>query len=42
MIMIRVGWALKNTHENMYLSWLKMSTQSEDFDWESNNLYDEW
>ena len=25
---IRVGWALKNTHEDLYLTWMKMSCQA--------------
>lgn len=43
---IRVGWALANTHHNLFLTWLKMSTKgSEDgsFDWESvPKMYDMW
>ena len=29
---IRVGWALKNTHEKLFLTWLKFSTLSSGFD----------
>ena len=28
---IRVGWALKNTHEKLFLTWLKFSSQCETF-----------
>ena len=28
---IKVGWALKNTHEKLLLTWLKFSSQSESF-----------
>ena len=30
---IRVGWALKNTNEKMFLSWIKLSSQSKTFDY---------
>jgi P4 family phage/plasmid primase-like protien len=30
---IRVGWALKNTNEKMFLSWIKLSSQSNTFDY---------
>lgn len=39
---IRVGWALKNTSEKLYLTWLKMSSQSEDFSFQNNDLYEYW
>jgi P4 family phage/plasmid primase-like protien len=39
---LRVGWALKNTHECMYLTWLKMSSQSEDFSFDNHDTYDYW
>tara|TARA_B110001452_G_scaffold267448_1_gene277357 strand:- start:1105 stop:3939 length:2835 start_codon:yes stop_codon:yes gene_type:complete len=29
---IRVGWALKNTHEKLFLTWMKYSSQSATFD----------
>ena len=28
---IKVGWALKNTHKKLLLSWIKFSSQSPDF-----------
>ena len=39
---IRVGWALRNTHDCMYLTWLKMSAQSEDFSFDNHDTYDYW
>ena len=39
---IRVGWALRNTHEDLFITWYKLSSQSEDFDYESNDLYEYW
>ena len=39
---IRVGWGLKNTHEKMYLTWVKFSSQSEEFDWLTNELHEQW
>ena len=40
---IRVGWALKNTNEKLFLSWIKMSSKSSIFDWnEIPSLYDLW
>ena len=29
---IRVGWALKNTNEKLFLTWMKFSSQSKEFD----------
>jgi len=40
---IRVGWALKNTGEEMFLTWLKFSSQSEEFSFSNvNDMYNEW
>jgi P4 family phage/plasmid primase-like protien len=39
---IRVGWALRNTDYGLYLTWLKMSCQSEDFDWNDETIADKW
>ena len=40
---IRVGWALKNTDSRLFLTWLKFSSQSEEFIWNQvENLYDMW
>lgn len=39
---IRVGWALKNTHEDLYLTWMKMSCQSEDFSFDNHDLLEMW
>ena len=40
---IRVGWALKNTDERLFLTWLKLSSQSKEFSWSNvDNLYDMW
>ena len=30
---MRVGWALRNTGFELYLTWLKLSSQSSEFDW---------
>ena len=30
---IRVGWALKNTNEKLFLTWVKFCSQSKDFKW---------
>jgi P4 family phage/plasmid primase-like protien len=30
---IRVGWALKNTNEKLFLTWIKFCSQSKDFKW---------
>ena len=40
---IRVGWALKNTSEKLFLTWIKMSSQSKDFNWDDMDTYiDYW
>ena len=36
---IRVGWALKNTHEKMFLTWMKFSSQSKKFDFSDISKY---
>ena len=40
---IRVGWALKNKNKKLFLTWLKMSTKSKEFNWyEVPKFYDMW
>ena len=40
---IRVGWALKNTSDKLFLSWIKFSSQSSEFDFNSiPELYETW
>ena len=39
---IRVGWALKNTSDKLYITWLKFSSQSDEFDWLTHDLYEKW
>ena len=39
---IRVCWALKNTNEKLILTWLKFSSQSEDFDFAHNDAIEIW
>jgi len=40
---IRVGWALKNTNEKLFLTWIKFSSQSKDFRWDDMDTYiDYW
>ena len=40
---IRVGWALKNKNKKLFLTWLKMSTKSSEFNWfEVPKFYDMW
>ena len=42
---IRVGWALKNTHEKLFLTWLKFSSQCANFKFsqgEVSQLYELW
>jgi len=40
---IRVGWALKNTNEKMFLTWMKFSTQSKSFNFsEIPEYYNMW
>jgi len=36
---IRVGWALKNTHEKLFLTWMKFSSQSSSFDFRDIETY---
>tara|TARA_B100001173_G_scaffold310723_1_gene325958 strand:- start:52 stop:2916 length:2865 start_codon:yes stop_codon:yes gene_type:complete len=36
---IRVGWALKNTHEKLFLTWMKFSSQSSTFDFRDVETY---
>jgi P4 family phage/plasmid primase-like protien len=40
---IRVGWALKNTHESLFISWIAFSAQSDKFDFDKiSDFYDMW
>jgi len=40
---IRVGWALKNTSERLFLSWVKFSSQSPEFSWDKmEELHSMW
>jgi len=40
---IRVGWALKNTNDKLFLTWLKFSSKSETFDYnEIEKLHNMW
>jgi hypothetical protein len=40
---IRVGWALKNTDKRLFLTWLKFSSQSSEFNWSQvHELHDMW
>jgi P4 family phage/plasmid primase-like protien len=40
---MRVGWALKNTDNRLFITWLKFSSQSRDFDYSQvSELYDKW
>lgn len=40
---IRVGWALKNTHPKLFLTWIKFSSKSIEFDYSDiNDLFDKW
>ena len=39
---IRVGWALKNTDEKLYITWLKFSSQSDEFDWLTHDMREKW
>lgn len=39
---IRVGWALKNTHEKLLITWLLFCSQSEDFDFKSCEAQEMW
>ena len=40
---IRVGWALKNTHDKLFLSWIKFSSQSSSFNFRDvDSYYNMW
>jgi len=40
---IRVGWALKNTNKRLFITWLKFSSQSTEFDYaDVPDLYEKW
>jgi P4 family phage/plasmid primase-like protien len=40
---IRVGWALKNTHEKLFLTWIKLSSLSPSFSFSDvPRFYDNW
>lgn len=40
---IRVGWALKNTHESMFITWIAFSAQSAKFDFDKiSDFYEMW
>ena len=40
---MKVGWALKNTDNRLFITWLKFSSQSDAFDYsEIAELYDKW
>jgi P4 family phage/plasmid primase-like protien len=40
---IRVGWALKNTSDKMFLTWLKLSSKSSEFTFDQvPELYEKW
>jgi P4 family phage/plasmid primase-like protien len=40
---IRVGWALKNTHESLFLTWVAFSAQSEKFEYDKiPEYYEKW
>ena len=40
---MKVGWALKNTDNRLFISWLKFSSQSSSFDYsELSDLYEKW
>ena len=40
---IRVGWALKNTNKRLFITWLKFSSQSTEFDYSDiPDLYEKW
>lgn len=40
---IRVGWALKNTNEDLFIVWVKMSSQSDTFSISDiDDMYDKW
>ena len=40
---IRVGWALKNTHDSMFITWMAFSAQSSKFNFDKiSDFYDMW
>jgi len=40
---IRVGWALKNTNKRLFITWLKFSSQSSEFNYSDvPDLYEKW
>jgi P4 family phage/plasmid primase-like protien len=40
---IRVGWAMRNTSDKLFLSWILFSTQSEKFSYDKiSEFYDKW
>lgn len=40
---IRVGWALKNTNDSMFITWMAFSAQSSKFDFDKiSDFYDMW
>jgi 3-phenylpropionate/cinnamic acid dioxygenase small subunit len=40
---IRVGWALKNTSDKLFLSWVKMSSKSNEFSFDQvEDMYEKW
>ena len=40
---IKVGWALKNTDERLFLTWVKISSQSNEFNYfDIHQMYDLW
>jgi P4 family phage/plasmid primase-like protien len=40
---MRVGWALKNTSDKMFLSWVKLSSKSNEFSYSQiPDLYEKW
>ena len=40
---IRVGWALKNTSPMLFITWLKFSSQSEEFSFDQvSDMWDKW
>jgi P4 family phage/plasmid primase-like protien len=40
---IRVGWAMRNTSDKLFLSWILFSSQSDKFDYDKiSEFYDKW
>jgi P4 family phage/plasmid primase-like protien len=40
---MKVGWALKNTDNRLFVTWIKFSSQSANFDYgDIGNLYEKW